>query len=546
MFHNLFKIIDRILGYFAVNSKMALYAILFAGFLYFMINSKTAYHEPRKFFKKFSLLISILFVLFFVFISKDILAAVMFCIIFIYTVFYFPTGGKKRYKENKTSKAKNDDVVLILGGISWKLREFCRGWIVTGDTGSGKTSGFYINLLHQLFKNTPKWGGLTVDAKGSFYKDVEGVAKNYSKGNKIIVIGPGRNSTHKFNLLSYSKIPWSRYADIIVNVAAPGTAEGGSGSGGHFKVRIKNVLIHTMELLDLIYKHDGRGEKITIVKVRNFINISVVQEIIKNLPDDIKDTEAAKYFKNDFLYHADKGGDEFQSFLTTLSNYLSPYLNKDIAEIFCSEEATFDFSDIDDGKIICVSIPSIYSERDHVNTFMKELFYYHTQLREELKKEELKEKNLLLFIADEAQSIVTKSEGMDDSKVIDKIRSSKSTVVFASQSTTSYLDKLGQFKTETLLLNLANKVYFRQPDERGAKMAESDLGKSEEFEKQSYGYSNRKANVTYSKKEKGEHRYYDLRKLPDFVCVVKHSSKYTTREIKLNPLDYNGKVLKFD
>ena len=77
MFHNLFKIIDRILGYFAVNSKMALYAILFAGFLYFMINSKTAYHEPRKFFKKFSLLISILFVLFFVFISKDILAAVM-------------------------------------------------------------------------------------------------------------------------------------------------------------------------------------------------------------------------------------------------------------------------------------------------------------------------------------------------------------------------------------------------------------------------------------------------------------------------------------
>jgi len=544
MFNNLFKIIQHVSSFFVKNPSMALYGILLAGFFFFMANSKMAYHEANKFFKRFVLLISALLTFHFLYISTDILIAFILGIVFIYTLFCSPFDKSKKCKGEKATKSKKD-VIVTFGGIEWKLREFCRGWVVTGDTGSGKTSGFYINLLHQLFKNVPEWGGLTVDAKGSFYRDVVGVGGNYNREDKVIVIGPGRKSNHKFNLLSYDTIPWSRYADIIVNIAAPGTAEGSSGSGGHFKVRIKNVLIHAMELMDMIYKHEGKGEQVTLTKIRDFINVSEVEEILKRIPENMKNSEAVKYFQNDFLFHAGKGGEEFQSFLSTLSNYLSPYLNKDIGEIFSSEDSTFDFADIDNGKIICVSIPSIYSERDHINTFMKELYYYHTQLREELTKEELDKKNLLIFIADEAQSIVTKSEGMDDSKVIDKIRSSKSTVMFASQSTTSYLDKLGLFKTETLLLNLANKVYFRQPDERGAKMAESDLGKSEEFEKQSYGYSNRRASVTYSKKEKGEHRYFDLRKLPDFVCVIKHSSKHMIRKIRLYPLDYNGKILKY-
>jgi hypothetical protein len=30
--------------------------------------------------------------------------------------------------------------VARLGGLKWKRNEFCRGWLITGDTGSGKTS----------------------------------------------------------------------------------------------------------------------------------------------------------------------------------------------------------------------------------------------------------------------------------------------------------------------------------------------------------------------------------------------------------------------
>jgi hypothetical protein len=30
--------------------------------------------------------------------------------------------------------------VAQLGGLTWKRNQFCRGWLITGDTGSGKTS----------------------------------------------------------------------------------------------------------------------------------------------------------------------------------------------------------------------------------------------------------------------------------------------------------------------------------------------------------------------------------------------------------------------
>ena len=39
--------------------------------------------------------------------------------------------------------------VARLGGLRWKRTQFCRGWLITGDTGSGKTSSGINQLAHQ-------------------------------------------------------------------------------------------------------------------------------------------------------------------------------------------------------------------------------------------------------------------------------------------------------------------------------------------------------------------------------------------------------------
>ena len=57
-------------------------------------------------------------------------------------------------------------IVVRLGGFTWTREDFCRGWLITGDTGSGKTRSGITPLLHQVLTNEPTWGGLCIDDKG--------------------------------------------------------------------------------------------------------------------------------------------------------------------------------------------------------------------------------------------------------------------------------------------------------------------------------------------------------------------------------------------
>ena len=425
--------------------------------------------------------------------------------------------------KGKRVSIKKKQIVLTLSNLKWDLKEFCRGWLITGETGSGKTSGAIQTMYRQLFKNVPNWGGLIVDAKGSCYRDIEKVATEFNNTDKLITLKTGLNIKHRFNLLSYKKMPWHTYAQLIVNVASSmGQAKGMGSTENFFKQQATIAIRYAMELLDKKYSIERNNRQVTLKAVKNILSERGINRLFESLPCQLMEDESVRYFTEDFLGQAKKAPQQFQGVVSTISNYLSPYTDDEVVEVFCSEKATFSFDDIDNGKIICVAVSNVYSQRNYINTFMKLLYYYHAQLREDFSYEEKENKNLLIFFADEAQAVVTSAEGMDDSTVVDKIRSTNSTVVFSTQSTTSFLNKLDVYKTETLLLNLCNKIYFRQADERAAKLAESDLGKSEEFQKQSYGFSHNRGNVTYQKKETGKYKYFNLRKLADFECIIKH------------------------
>ncbi len=59
-------------------------------------------------------------------------------------------------------------VILRLGGFSWTIEDFCRGWLITGETGSGKTLGAVNAMLWGVSTNCPTWGGVCVDDKGLY------------------------------------------------------------------------------------------------------------------------------------------------------------------------------------------------------------------------------------------------------------------------------------------------------------------------------------------------------------------------------------------
>jgi len=149
----------------------------------------------------------------------------------------------------------------------------------------------------------------------------------------------------------------------------------------------------------------------------------------------------------------------------TIGNYLQCFSTPDIAEVFCAvgKSNTFEFSDVDHGKIICVSMPQKYQmERRYVNTFLKMLFYTHVLRRFDKTKDERADDNLLILWADEAQRFVTAAEdGMSDFNSVDVIREARATLVAAAQSSTSFIPPLGNDKAKVLTLNLRNRIIFK-------------------------------------------------------------------------------------
>lgn len=121
-------------------------------------------------------------------------------------------------------------VVVRLAGFSWTRGDFCRGWLITGDTGSGKTPSGITPLLFQVFQNEPTWGGLCIDDKGQYWETLSQMAKHFGREDDLILLqvrpdgaGSSWQPRHTYNLTSDRSIPTTpsrRQASIQLPVSA--------------------------------------------------------------------------------------------------------------------------------------------------------------------------------------------------------------------------------------------------------------------------------------------------------------------------------------
>ena len=248
------------------------------------------------------------------------------------------------------------------------------------------------------------------------------------------------------------------------------------------------------------------------------------------------------HFKHRFL---DQPAEQLGGVRETIGNYLQYFLTPEVAEIFCVGESTFDFSAIDEGKIILVTMPQKFqTERRYVNTFLKLLFYNHALRRFDQAKKQRGKNNLLILWADEAQRFMTASEdGTSDYNCVDVIREAGATIVAAAQSTTSLVPPLGNDKSKVLTLNLRNRMIFRSADEADAVQAADFLGKKQVV-KRSWGSSAGKRSVNYSETEEHKIKPHKLRNLRDHECVLVHCER-GFRRVTLPPLEADGTVSKW-
>jgi hypothetical protein len=456
-----------------------------------------------------------------------------------YGLFLLYTAARHLFPPRKPKQ-----YVAQLGNLIWRRNQFCRGWLITGDTGSGKTSSGINQLAHQVFQNEKDWGGLCIDEKGIYWETLSAMARHYGREQHLIHLQIRTNDadlkwkpSHRFNLTGDRSIPFSTYAKFVVDTA---TSLGQGGDKGFFKSQAQTHIAHALELLFEL------SQPVTLTGAFTLLSDKVkLKEELQNL-NDLFDVPRRKELHDHFINrYINQPEEQMGGVRETIGNYLQYFLTPEVAEVFCARESTFKYSAIDEGKIILVTMPQKFqTERRYVNTFLKLLFYNHALRRFDKSKVERAKNNLLILWADEAQRFMTASEdGTSDYNCVDVIREAGATIVAAAQSTTSLIPPLGNDKSKVLTLNLRNRMIFRSADEADAVQAADFLGKKQVV-KRSWGSSAGKRTVNYSEMEEHKIKPHKLRNLRDHECVLVHCERGFQR-LTLPPLEATGEITEW-
>jgi hypothetical protein len=428
------------------------------------------------------------------------------------------------------------ETVVRLKGFRWDRQTFCQHFLITGETGCGKTLSGVMRLMFQLFTHQPRFGGLFIDVKGVLHERVLAMAEHFGRTADIVRLqvrsssaGTNWKPQQRFNLVGDRVIPYATYARCVVDTAV---ALGNRQEQSFFR---RASQIHIGKALEALHAVDYQ---VTLENAHNLlVNPEDTNAVLRQLVSKDPVHPLAVHFRN----YLAQPPEQLAGIVGTVANYLHYFTEPAIAEVFC-RDSTFALRDVDEGKIISLALPQKYqTERRWVGTFLKLLFYTHALSRFDEDKATRDRQNLLVLLADECQQFVTASEdGLSDHSVVDLIREAGVGVIAATQSTTSLVPALGAEQAKVFTLNLRNRLIFAAADEEDARASAEFLGKTMVRER-SVTRGGGHHSYTYTKREEYRVKPHKLRRLRKHQCILVHSAR-GYRKVVLPPIEPNGAV----
>lgn len=442
---------------------------------------------------------------------------------------------------------KHRRIILRFGGLTWTKEELVRHVLITGDTGSGKTTSGLQPILHQVSQHIPDWGGLVLGAKGDEHQFITELAHTYGRQHDLIhlQVRPSDASTkwkppHRYNLVSDRSLPWTTHAKAIVDIAAS-MNEGRQHP--FFRPMAQRAIANAFEFLEEL------GESVTLENAHSLLTSKQIKEDkikkMRRLPSTERRETLIDFMEVTFTKA--KAHEQTEAIIATIDTYIGFFLDPDIAAVFCSDEPnSFSFSELDRGAIITVTMPQRFvTERRYLQTYLKILFYYHALRRFDEAPKAQGNRNTLFLIADEFQNLITSTDdGISDHNVIDRIRAAGVGIIAAMQSEISADPVINERKRKVLTLNMRTRFVFRAAELEGATASADHLGKNDIWK--STKMIRPFKPTTFSKRKEQEHliKPAKLMNLPDHTAVIVHPSKRYTRQ-RIRPINGKGRVYRW-
>ena len=419
-------------------------------------------------------------------------------------------------------------VVLRLWGLEWTRDEACCHFFVTGATGTGKTARAVVPILHGLRRTLPATGILAIDSKGVLWRPLCEIARALGQENdlRLIRVRPTEIPREEWqpplrlNFLADRSVPWVTYAKMIVDTA---TASGQRGGQAFFKEAARDAITHAMQALDLA------GLPVALDRVHDAIctspgNSRLLEKLDKALQSDSPRAAEAKIERQYFSDFIAQPPEQKAGTVFTVANFLRPYTPPDIAEVVGATEPNFSLAEIDQGRVVCLSVPQTYQvERKYLNLLCKQLFFLHAFRRFDLDAAELHRRNLIGLVLDEGQKTTLVSEdGFADHATVDELREAGVFLISATQTPLSFHASFAtELKADVFMANHRTQIHFRAADEKGARIISEKMG-GREIRKYSGGVNGSQRARNWQLSDEPWFKPAQLLALRDGCAVIRH------------------------
>ncbi len=395
---------------------------------------------------------------------------------------------RKSKSKNNDEKTNNNDLKILLGfnekeePVYLKQKALFQNILITGSIGTGKTSSAMYPITRQLleYRNEEgnQIGGLVLDVKGNYYKEVKEMLKNENREKDLVVIDLSGNI--KYNPLDKKDLNPEILANRLKNILllfSPETTESFwlDKTENLITEVIKFIRIYNdsyvdfVELSKIINSKEYYEEKLYEVKKRLYKGQLSKKEIY-----DL--STFIDFYNNEFLNLDSRTSSIIKSELSRITSiFISNY---NINQCFCPKKEEINFSGfeecIEKGQVVVLNMNiSEYRNLSKIIAAYLKFDFQTTVLKRLGKSINIKE---VFFISDEYQEYVTES----DANFYATAREAKCINIVATQSYTSLQNALSSKEsTDVIIQNIINKIWFRIDDNYTIESAIKQIGKEE-------------------------------------------------------------------